>query len=217
MTEHQENQSTRQRLLEAACEVFAAKGYRDATIAEICERASANVAAVNYHFGDKERLYAEAWRHAFQVAVAAFPCDGGLPPHATPQERLRAHIAAVIYRIFNEGKIGYFPRVMHSEMGTPTLEIKQIIDETIRPQRENLQGIVRALLGEGPSEKQVHFCGMSIMSQCHSFAFHRHVRKFFEQEDPYQDDLDSLIDHITAFSLAGIAAIREKFSEENRS
>ncbi|MGA9754367.1 MAG: TetR family transcriptional regulator, partial [Desulfobaccales bacterium] len=48
---------TRQRLLEAAGEVFAKKGFRNTTIREICRRARANLAAVNYHFGDKERLY----------------------------------------------------------------------------------------------------------------------------------------------------------------
>ncbi|MBW2127416.1 MAG: helix-turn-helix transcriptional regulator [Deltaproteobacteria bacterium] len=39
----------------SACEVFAEKGYRAATIADICGRAKANVAAVNYYFGDKPR------------------------------------------------------------------------------------------------------------------------------------------------------------------
>ena len=48
--------NTRQRVLEAAGEVFAERGFRAATVREICQRAKANLAAVNYHFGDKERL-----------------------------------------------------------------------------------------------------------------------------------------------------------------
>ena len=45
--------TTKDRLLAAACAVFADKGYRAATVVEICTAAEANIAAVNYHFGNK--------------------------------------------------------------------------------------------------------------------------------------------------------------------
>jgi AcrR family transcriptional regulator len=48
---------TEKRLLEATGAIFAEHGYRSATVRQICEKARANIAAVNYHFGDKEGLY----------------------------------------------------------------------------------------------------------------------------------------------------------------
>ncbi len=48
------------KLLSAACDVFVEMGFRDATVAEICRRAGANISAVNYHFGSKETLYQQA-------------------------------------------------------------------------------------------------------------------------------------------------------------
>ncbi|MCC6746784.1 MAG: TetR/AcrR family transcriptional regulator [Deltaproteobacteria bacterium] len=49
--------STSQRLLDAAVDVFAERGYDGTSIREIVSRASANVAALNYHWGSKERLW----------------------------------------------------------------------------------------------------------------------------------------------------------------
>ena len=77
---------TRERLLEAAGDVFAERGYRLARVVDICARAGANVAAVNSHFGGKAALYAEVWRRAFEEALRVYPPDGGLPPDAPAEE-----------------------------------------------------------------------------------------------------------------------------------
>ena len=86
---------TRKRVLTAACAVFVEKGFRDATIAEICDRAGTNTASVNYHFRDKESLYVEVWRHTAQRAHALYPCDGNVPEDAPAEDRLRELSGAV--------------------------------------------------------------------------------------------------------------------------
>ena len=50
------NDTTRERILQAAGEAFAAAGYRTTTVRDICQKADVNLASVNYHFGDKQRL-----------------------------------------------------------------------------------------------------------------------------------------------------------------
>jgi AcrR family transcriptional regulator len=62
---------TRGQLLKSACKVFAEKGYREATIAEICEKAGANIAAVNYYFRDKESLGRRATARPYRFPGAA--------------------------------------------------------------------------------------------------------------------------------------------------
>jgi len=57
MKQSERSADTRRRLLEAAVEVFAEDGFRNATIERICRRARANIAAAHYYFGDKQGLY----------------------------------------------------------------------------------------------------------------------------------------------------------------
>ena len=59
--------STRARLIEAALEVFGERGYHHATIQQIVRRAGTNVAAINYHFGDKAQFYGEVVSYALNL------------------------------------------------------------------------------------------------------------------------------------------------------
>src|SRR5579885_923491 len=95
--------ATRKHLLEAAADVFAEVGFRAATVREICQRAGANIAAVNYHFGDKEQLYRAVLKETYGAAVAKYPADFGLPPRATPEQRLRTFVFSFLMRIFSAG------------------------------------------------------------------------------------------------------------------
>jgi AcrR family transcriptional regulator len=53
---------SRARLLEAALEEFAAKGFAGARVADIAARAGLNTQLVSYYFGSKEGLYQELQR-----------------------------------------------------------------------------------------------------------------------------------------------------------
>src|SRR6516164_2523355 len=80
----------RQRLLEAAGEIFAAKGFEGATVRDICKRAGANIAAVNYYFRDKERLYIEAVKHA--ACIEPEEVHLAWPPNTPAAVKLRDFI-----------------------------------------------------------------------------------------------------------------------------
>ena len=64
---------TRERLLNAAGEVFAERGFRRSTVREICRRGRVNIASVNYYFNGKEDLYADVLEFAYRQARQKYP------------------------------------------------------------------------------------------------------------------------------------------------
>ncbi|MBT3293658.1 MAG: CerR family C-terminal domain-containing protein [Verrucomicrobia bacterium] len=202
--------STRERLLKAAYAVFAEKGFRDTTVAEICRRADANIAAVNYHFGDKESLYNACWRHGFALAMEAIPLDEGVDASSSPHDRLRAFIRAFMRRVFDETEIGYFPRMMVKEMAEPTAALDAILEEVVEPQRKVLHAIIADLLKTDPYDMRVIACGFSVISQCVFFAFNRALRERRLYAHGTPDEIaEHLADHVSRFCLAGIVDLKE--------
>ena len=57
--------TTKDRLLDAAEELFLSKGFEAVSIRELAAAADVNIAAVNYHFQGKENLYHEVIRRRF--------------------------------------------------------------------------------------------------------------------------------------------------------
>lgn len=202
---------TRQRLLESACDLFAAKGFTKTTNKDICDRAGANIAAVNYYFGSKQNLYAEAWRKAFQDSLEANPPDGGVPEDAPPDERLRGRVRALIRGIADENNQSFL--IVHKEMASPTALLGEVTRECMRPLGEGTANLVRELLGSHATEKQIQFCMASIMSQCIDVIGRMRVHREHitpENHPPVIDDIDGYAEHVAEFSLAGIRAIRQQ-------
>jgi TetR/AcrR family transcriptional regulator, regulator of cefoperazone and chloramphenicol sensitivity len=205
----QDTARTRKGLLAAASEIFAEKGYRDATIAEISERAGTNVASVNYHFGDKETLYREAWRQSFRDSIEAHPPDGGVAGSATPKQRLQGRIVALVRRITDENNREFL--IVHKELANPTGLLEEVTHKEIGPLRQEIEASVRAVVGKNGSKEQVRHCAISIISQCVFPAFINMSEKLgndSENDSWRVEDIESYAEHVVTFSLAGMRAIR---------
>lgn len=207
-----DGQETRRNLLTAASEIFAKKGFRDATIAEICRQANANVAAANYHFGGKEALYVQSWRFAFEKSLNTYPPNGGVAEDACIEEQLRGRIMAIMRRVIDPQS--YELDIFYNEMANPTGLLAGAVQQSIEPIFRGFATIVRELLGKQPAEQQVRLCLMSIRAQCFG-PLMRERRRKIASPDPLPtssewnlDDLETLVDHVTRFSLAGIREIR---------
>jgi TetR/AcrR family transcriptional regulator, regulator of cefoperazone and chloramphenicol sensitivity len=202
---HPEGRShgTRQRLLDAALEVFARDGFRGATIERICRRAGANIAAAHYHFGDKRRLYAAVFAHAERIARA----DG--PPAevaGAPAARLRAHVASFLHRLLDPNRPAWMAQLLAHELIDPTPALDRLVRRRMRANHEQIAASIREL-APGASRDAVRFATLSVVAQC---VFYRNsaaiVSRLYPDLDPARE-VDRIADHITRFSLAGIGSL----------
>ena len=201
---------TRDRLLTAASRIFAEQGFQESTIADICERAETNIASVNYHFGDKETLYLEAWRYAFNQELDNYPSDGGVAEDAPAEQRLAGRIRSLIARVADQNSYSF--AIINKEMAQPTRLLVDILEKEINPQRLKMLALLKECLGQAATEQHIHYCHTSIMGQCFQLLRLKHMKN--AQNFPhYPSDLSdskAFADHVVQFSLAGIQAIRSQ-------
>jgi AcrR family transcriptional regulator len=202
MTEPEPKQNTKARLLESACSVFAENGYRGATVAEICKRAEANIAAVNYHFGDKERLYIEAWRQALTIAMEKFPADGGVAADAPAEDRFRGRIQSLVYKAMDDGGVGYLMRFLIAEISMPSGMVLEALNDTVQPLRAEMLSLVREIAGPSLSDPQVAIIATSAFHICSGLVIRPEMRKKFFGKMGIGKEL--VVNTVTELILGGI-------------
>ncbi len=204
---------TRERVIAAAGELFAARGFHGTTMRDIAQRARVNLAAAHYHFGSKETLYLDVLRAQFAELMAQFDERGArLGPDTARVKRtalrmvLRTRVAAMLALLLGPPP-GPHGTLMMREMSDPSAALPTIVDQFIMPHRREMEAIVAGLVPE-LTRTEVQRCVFSIVGQV---FFYRHMLPALElmmaRHDLDKDWMRDAADHITAFSLGGMERI----------
>ncbi|MDZ4771760.1 MAG: CerR family C-terminal domain-containing protein [Planctomycetota bacterium] len=205
ISESTSDDATRDRLLDAAADIFATSGFRAATVREICTRAAANIAAVHYHFGDKETLYREVLERVLRAALVEFPPDHGLPRNPTTRDRLHAFVHSFLLRVLSTEKSSRLMKLMTREMAEPTGALDQLVESVQRPLFRMLHGIVGELAGPDAAPDTVLACSQAVVAQCLFYKHAEHVIARMGHRLPRtSDEIERLAHQITEFTLGGI-------------
>ena len=199
-----EADNTRERIIDAAGEIFAQRGFDATTVRDICQAAGANVAAVNYYFGDKQRLYIEAVvrAHRWRMERARLPEWSADTP---PESKLADFIATFLRRVLTGPDDTWHTRLIMREISHPTEACAELVQSSIRPQFEILIGILRELLPGDVDDEEFHRTAFSIVGQCLFYHFADPVVRNLLDESEYADlGVETLGRHIAAFSMAAL-------------
>jgi AcrR family transcriptional regulator len=196
------SERTRERLIEAAGEMFAELGFHHTTVRQICARAGANIAAVNYHFRDKTGLYTEVVRQSMQAAHldavrAAF--DQNAPAEVIMRAVIKTRLESL--RGLDLGDWHF--RIFAHELAKPTPAIDVVVNEAIRPLYLRMCKLIGSLLGLPLDHQKTRLCAQSIIGQILFYAFARPViSRLSPDMKMTAAQIDLIADHITEFSLA---------------
>ncbi len=196
---------TRNRLLETAGPIFAAKGFQAATVRDICNAAQMNVASVNYYFGDKERLYIETVKRASQMRAEEEPMPQW-SQETPPAERLRGFIRTLTARMVALQEAPWQVQLMMREVLQPTSACKELVQEYFRPHFNLLLGILDEILPDDTPQHRRHQIGFSIVGQIVHYRLAGDVVGMLVGEDELKEHftIEQLAKHVADFSLAAL-------------
>ena len=228
----EDKQSTKGRLLDAAEELFATKGFEEVSIRELAGAADVNVAAVGYHFQGKENLYQEVIKRRFIIqrdrtlaAIELVLAEGhGKPPL---DSLIRSIVSLYMGAALSPGQDGTFLKLIVSELhskgdhATP-LFFKEMVAPVFRTFSD-------ALMRARPTleQEQVDWIIACIIGQIHHFIMRWQKRQSFAGNTealnimlqafpvlgrPVEEYIHEVTEHVTKFSTAAIDALYPEVS-----
>lgn len=206
-----ENSETARRILDAAAEVFAEKGFRGATTREIASKAGANIASLHYYYRDKEGLYLEVLGYLLDRSLEDLSLPAAIDELDMPPELLlELFIQGALSRAVDRRASLAWTLFLH-EMIEPSFGKELMVERVAKPVSTLLRKIVAKLLGDAATDEKTRLCSLSVASM---ILYQRLARPMVESLMPDADfsspeGVSKLAAHIARFSLAAIKAEKE--------
>ena len=204
-----ETAETRDRILGAAERLFAEQGFDATSIRDITTSAECNVAAVNYHFGGKEKLYVETFRRLLvnlrDRRITRLQKDMNDIEDPTLEDFLESFANSFLEPLVDGRRGSLFLSFFAREMVDSHLPVEVFVNEFVRPL---LDATATVLERVGPPLDTItaRLCLMSVVGQLlHTLKAWHH---FANPDGPalVPQDLGEHIRHIVQFSAGGIRA-----------
>ncbi|HOW98823.1 MAG TPA: CerR family C-terminal domain-containing protein [Kiritimatiellia bacterium] len=167
-TEHALNkEDAKKRILLAAMEKFADRGFGPTSVREICEAAGVNVAAVNYYFRSKEQLYHEVFKTLFEdVGAPLMAIPAKVHDQASWKAALMEWIMTAL-RLVTEEKppTRWMVQLTAHERTHPSSMFPVLYESFFKPLRESLGMLLRMGMPAGTDETDTCIWEITVASQ----------------------------------------------------
>jgi len=199
---------TKERLLDEAETLFAQKGYDAVSVREITNAARCNLAAVNYHFGNKKNLYLEVFRARWiprsRRLQESFKKSLGGAGAASPRAVARALAEAFLVGPMSDEERFRHHQLMVRELGQSTEALELVADDVMRPFMKRLADMLHPAMPEGLGKERVLLHILSMFAMVLYFNFARGAVTRITGREYTKAFKARLVEHITEFSLTGL-------------
>jgi TetR/AcrR family transcriptional regulator, regulator of cefoperazone and chloramphenicol sensitivity len=199
---------SKERILDEAEALFAEKGFYAVTVREITRAARCNLAAVNYHFGNKENLYLEVFKARW--VPRARRVQSFFRHLLSMQDRPSlAGTVRALAEAFLKGPLTDDERLRHSqlmirEMAETGPAMDMLMEEVIRPFYGELAVLMAPYQPQAAEKESILLDIVSIFAMVIYFNFAR-VPVMRVTGEKYDNVFkETLVDHIVRFCLTGI-------------
>ncbi len=208
-------EATQQKLIKAAIKVFAEKGFRDATVRQICKQAgSANINAVNYYFGSKEQLYKQILELIFAEYDKQAPKDF---PEKSLEEQLEMYISTFCKILYGKDESDSDTNaILIEEFTKPSPFLEEMVDTFNKPRVERLLKIFKGLLGEGATDDMARDCLVSVSGQLLYYSFAGPVFSRLFPDYFTKNSHKNWAAHVFKFTMGGIEAYKHELETKGR-
>lgn len=187
--------------------LFAKRGYADTTSKAICEAASVNMAAVNYHFGSRDGLYLVLLKEVHREVMSLDFVRQIGHSVAPPADKLYQLIEGLLRATYDAKS--WHIRLWARELLAPSPLLSQIMEEDTLPKFEVLRDVIAELTGMPVTSPQLLRSVLSVMGPVMMLLILD--RRIPTPIQPlYSHAVQDMARHMHTFAIAGLQAIAQQ-------
>ncbi len=169
-----DSEKTRAKIIEAAGQLFAERGFKGVTVRDIVKKADTHLSALNYHFRTKDALYREVVLEACRQASIS-PEDQEQLSALDPEKALYLLINVSLKSYRDHNASNWQNVLLTKECWEPSPVFGEIIEVYFKPATDFISRIVGKTVDKPADDHQVRFSVIALLGLMDTFGLYGHL------------------------------------------
>ncbi len=203
MGTQKDSEKTKTRLIDAAGQLFAEKGFKAVTVREIAAEAETQISALNYHFRSKEELYKEVVVVACVDDLISAEEQSQLRK-LKPAKALRLVIDEMVKELRTEDNNSWQNKLLARESRDPSPVFAEASEVYFKPQMDFMAELVAGVVGKSVDDMEVRLAVTSMWAMFDTFFEYNHLVEttspglsdYISEKNRFNDWLFELVIHV---------------------